>query len=444
LWKGAYNYHSDFFSLGGDSLSFMVLLVDIEQYFGKSIRPDEFRTNCTLRNLADILEIHWAASQPIIEYKSLQARLFSPSLGPSKGIALAMPSYGGLPSAYPFHRANFFQDYDIWVVEFPIKKGNMLQKDRWWIAALEIVQSIQKGIIPAPRVVFGFSFAGGLAWLISRLLAGSHMCPEFVVMVDAPPLHRLWKLRHKALKKALKNVSTTEMPPVLHIRRSQIGIVESFRKNKQDWNQNDNIRKLVDLPNIDHLEMQNWKMLALAKDAVIAFLNDKEADFHWTSISSPPNLLGCHIFYAFNGSQIALQKVMDELTKGTERLPNNYLINVAILMYIINDKIKSEELIQLAIKKWPSSGTVHYINRRMRRNTNLLFSEDTPKFFPLSIVSVENNLTALQKIIVRPKPRSIRFLCLAFDVASALLAPKWKHLVSSRISAANDNKEQPV
>lgn len=427
LWKGAHNYHSDFFSLGGDSLSFMVLLVEIEQHFGKILRPFEIRTNYTIQNFADILGIHWPSSQPTIEYKSLKLRLFSPSIGLSKGIALAVPGFGGLSHAYPFHRAGFFQDHDIWIVEFPINDGNMLQAHRWWIAALEIVQGIKDGIIPTPRVIFGFSFGGGLAWLIGHLLAGSHMCPEFVVMVDAPPLHKRRKLRHKALKKALKNVSTTEMPQVLHIRRSTLGMVGLLGEHKQEWNQNDSIRKVVDLPTFDHSDMINWEMLALVKDTVNAFLNDKEANFQWNSILSPPNLLGCHIFYAFNGSQIALQKVMDELTKGTESLKLGYLIDFAILMYTINDKIKSEEIIQLALKKWPGARSVHYVNRRMRRNANLLFFEGTPNVFPLSIVSIENKLTALQKITVRPKPRSIRFLCLAFDIASALLAYKWKN-----------------
>ena len=41
LWKGAHNHDADFFALGGDSLSFMILLVEVEQNFGKSLRPEE-------------------------------------------------------------------------------------------------------------------------------------------------------------------------------------------------------------------------------------------------------------------------------------------------------------------------------------------------------------------------------------------------------------------
>lgn len=436
LWKGAHNHDADFFALGGDSLSFMILLVEVEQNFGKSLRPEELRTNCTLQNLAAILGIDSPTSQEIIKYKSLQARLLWPSLGPSNGIALAMPGYGGLSIAYPFHQAGFFQDYDIWVVEFPIKGGNMLQADRYAIATFEIVQSIREGIIPAPRVVFGFSFGGGLAWLIGRLLAGSPLCPEFVVMVDAPPLHRRRILRCRPLKKALKSVSNVGMPTAIHIRRAPLGNVEVLRKNKQEWSQNDNIRKLVDLPTVDHLDMQNWEMLAIAKDAVIAFLRTKENNFQWMSGISTPNLLGCHIFYAFNGNQISLQKVMDKLTKGTEIFREVHLINLAVLMYVMNDKNKSEELIRLALKKWPYSATVHFLNHRIRRNANLLFSGDVPEIYPSSIVSFENNFVSLKGFIVRSKPRPIRFLCLAFDLVSALLTSRCircKHIVLSHI-----------
>lgn len=434
LWKGAHNYHSDFFALGGDSLSFMILLAEVEENFGKRLRPEELGTKCTLQNLAALLGTDRPASHQIIKYKSLQARLLWPSLGSSKGIALAMPGYGGLSNAYPFYRAGFFQDYDIWVVEFPVEDGNMLQANRWWRAALEIVQSIQEGIIPAPRVVFGFSFGGGLAWLIGRLLAVSPLCPEFVVMVDAPPLHRRRRLRNRPLKKVLKSVSNVEMPPVLHIRRSPQGNGDVLRGNEQEWNQNDNIRKLVDLPTVDHKDMINWEMLLLAKDAVIAFLNTKENSFQWGSVISPPNLLGCHIFYAYHGNHNSLNKVIDELTNDVKKFSQDCLVHIAILIYINNDINKSDELIRFVHKNCSDSGIVHFLNRRMRRNANLLFSEDIPKIYPLSIVSVENKFASVKKIIVNPKPRPIRLLCLAYDVGSALLASRcirWKHLVLS-------------
>ncbi len=401
------------------------------------IRPEEFRPNATLQNLADILGIDRPASQPIIEYNSLQVSLFRPCFGPSKGIALAMPGLGGFSKVQPYLQAGFFQDYDCWMVDFPIKKGSMLHDQRWWMAALEIVQGIKDGVIPAPRIVFGFSFGGGLAWLVARLLAGSPLCPEFVIMVDAPPLHRRPKLRHRALKKALKRATTVHLPQVLHIRRSQIGNGFVPSDNKQEWNHNDSIQQVIDLPTFNHVDMVNPEMLALAREAVIAFLNNKETDFQWRSVVSPPSLLSCQIFYAMHGCQTALQHVMDELSKGNEVFSLSSLLNLAILMYTRHDKNKSEELMRLALSKSPDSGSVQFILRRIRRKSSMLFSEDVPRVFPLSIVSAELKLAsshhamhhamhpAMHHAIVRPAPRPIRFLCLAFDVASAMFAARY-------------------
>ena len=437
LFQGAHHYPSDFFSLGGDSLSFMVLIVEVESVFGKSLQVEEFRANCTLHYLGTILGINCPNSQPTIKYKSLQARLFSTSIGSSKGIALAVPGYGGLSQAYSFHKAGFFQDYDIWIVEFPIKEGNMLQADRWCIATLEIVEAIKEGIIPAPSIVFGFSFAGGLAWFISRLLAGLHMPPKFVVMVDARPLHNRLTFKHKTVKKALQNVSTKAPSQVIHIRRSTLGKFEIFKKKEVLWDKNDTVHKLINLPTIYHQDMINWEVLAFAKDNVNAFMNGQDINFHLNSALPPPNLWGCLVFCALDGNQIALSILMDKLTNVAENLSLEHLIDSAILMYTINDKNKVRELIQLALKKFPHSVTVHYLSRRIKRNTNLLFYGDISKIYPLIILSFENALTPLEKLITKPKPLAIRHLLLAIDLAYALIASKcisWKYYVVSYVS----------
>lgn len=435
LWKGAHNYDSDYFSLGGDSLGFMILLEELEQNFGKSFSSEELRTQCTLKNLAVILGIDTPTSHPIIKYKSLKLSLFWPSSGRSKGIALAMPGYHGSSNPYPFHQAGFFQDHDVWFVEFPIQKGNLLQGNRWWTAACEIVQGIQEGIIPAPRVIFGFSFDGGLAWLVGRLLGNSLFKPQFIIMVDASPLHRLQRLQNESLEEVLKSISDIEMPPVLHIRRSTLDKSEVLIENKEGWSQSDNILKVVDLPTVDHIEMLNCEVLTLAKDVAIAFLNNKEANFQWKSVLSPPNLLGCHIFYALNGNAISLQKVMNEFLKKTE-INVEYIIRLVVLTHTNNDKEKSNELIQFALEKFPDYGIIHFLNRRMRRNTTMLFPEELPKIYPLNIVSVENKLAVLMKNAVHPEPVLIRHFYLAFDACSAIFISrfiKYKKLVLSYI-----------
>jgi acyl-coenzyme A synthetase/AMP-(fatty) acid ligase len=430
LWYGAHKHDLDFFSLGGDSLSFMVLLIELEQNFGKSLTPEEIRTQCTLLNLTDILSIDGPSTEPTLNYKSLKFSKIWNSNGHSKGVALSMPGVGGSSPAYPFHQAKYFENYDIWIIEFPIKDGNLLDEDRWWKAALEIVQAIQEGEIPIPNVVFGFSFGGGLAWLVSRMLAGTHFSPKFVVMVDAPPLHRRRKLRHRSFINLLQNTSNVEMPAIIHLRRSPIGQVDASHKNKQEWSPSDKIRKVIDLPTFNHLDMINREILELPKESILAFLDGSDLDFNWTSIKEPPNILGCHFFYALNGNEFSFQMVMNESVKGTDIWDIDYFINLVILNYARDHKIKSEELIQIALKKWPYSRILHFLHFRIRRNFTMLFSENVPKIYPTTIASVEIKLALIAKNHVQPLPLPVRQIGMAFDVASALLYSryiKWKY-----------------
>lgn len=426
LWKGAHTYISDFFSLGGDSLRFMVLMAEVEKYFGVNLRAEELRSNCTLQTLADILGIETTAVTPVIRYKSLEARLYRSAMNFSKGIALAMPGIGGLSNAFPFHKAGFFQDHDMWVVEFPIHKGNMLQENRWSIATLEIVQGIREGILPTPRVVFGFSFDGGLAWLVGRLLAGLPQCPNYVVMVDAPPLHRRSRFMYHPLRKALKTNSAEKLPPVLHLCRAPLVRVLANRIHTREWSQKDGILCQVDLPTVDHLDMKNWEILALAKEAVVAFLNAKEVAFEWKSVVQPPDVLGCAIFYAFHGDRISLQHVLDKVSEGTDITGKTYLQHLVVLMYTMNEPAKSEELCRLAVQKWPDSEKVRFLHRRIRRDVGLLFSGDVPTIYPRGIIEIENNLASRRYNSVTPKSLPVRFLFLAYDVSLALLAAKFK------------------
>ncbi len=426
LWKGAHNQNADFFSLGGDSLGFMILLDKIEQNFKKTLSAKDIKNKCTLKNIASSLGVEISALQEIIKYKSLQVNLMFPTTGFSKGVALAMPGVGGPSVAYPFYQAGFFRDYDIWAIEFPINTGDLLKANRWRIAACEIVQGIKDGIIPAPDVVFGFSFGGGLAWLVGRLLSGSLYKPQYVVMLDAPPLHKRSRLRNQSLKRALAAVSNEKSPQVLHIHRYTPGKTNFISGDYKEWNKSDKFIKVVELPVVNHSDMINCEVLALAYDAVRAFLNNEEINFKWSLELPPPNLLSSHIVYALNGSDVSLQIVRNQLKKGTEKL-EGYLIDLAILMYSVNDKKLSEEFIQTALKKWPDSGIVHFLNNRMRHKANMLFFGDLPKIYPSTLGQIDYRLTLLLKN-VRPKLRSVRLIYLTFDVISATLKSRFVRL----------------
>jgi hypothetical protein len=248
-------------------------------------------------------------------------------------------------------------------------------------------------------------------------------------MVDAPPLHRRKSFRNPALTKALELISHTPPPPVLHIRRAPLPKVGLVVGNTNEWELNDNIRMLVDLPTVDHFEMARWNMLSLASEAVTIFLNHKHTTKPWKPTLQPPDILGVHIYNAINGNQTSLKKVMDEITKTPSRVSLDPLITLIFPMYLKNDVEKAKELICYAVKKWPNSRIAQYLNRRLQRNTNMLLSDDIPSIYPSIIASYETNLAKSQKILNNTKPLPIKLLYLSFDVLSATLAAglaRWK------------------
>jgi hypothetical protein len=427
LWTGAHKKEGNFLALGGDSISLMLLSVEIEQIFGKHLPLMEFRANSTLNNLADILQIDRPAFEMGEKKDKLQLSQFSSSLQTSKGVALAMPGYDGWATAYPFKKAGLLDDYDIWSADFLIKKGSMLEAHRWRKAAFEIVERIKDGTIPPPRIIFGYSFGGGLAWLVGHLLSGTPQCPTFILMVDAPPLHRLSTFRDLGLKKALDLVSHHQPPSAIHIRRAPLPNIVFGSGSTNLWEPIDHIRMFVDLPTVDHLETIRWNMLAMAKEAVSAFLNHHESPEPWQPTLAPPELLGVYIYRAANGCQNSLQKVMEEWEKNPEMFQLDHLTSLVFLLRLKNEPLRANELISSIVKKLPNSRIAQYLKIRVQRNPNLLLIEDLPGIYPLIITTLETGLAQSQKNPDQLKSRFMRLICLSFDVFSVFVVVEWEN-----------------
>lgn len=426
LWKGAHRQKGTFFALGGDSLSLMMLSVEIEQHFGHRIPLEEFRENSTLSALAAILQIETPPLTEKEKNKKLDADFFWPSLHTAKGVALAMPAYDGWSTAYPFKQAGFMDDHDIWVVNIPLKGESLLDPNKLKKVAFDIVEGIQAGTIPTPNIIFGYSFAGGLAWLVSRLLADTPHCPKFVIMVDAPALHRLEKFKTRALTKALNLDKESSQPTVIHIRRQGLPLVGFEGSGTSSWNANDPIQLLIELPTVDHLEMQKWNMLEMAKDTLNSFLNNTETSNYIKISEHAPDLLGVHIFRALNGCRVSLAKVLAEFTESPEMFQQDHFLTSLFLMALEKDAKKCKELMCFALKKWPNSRIIHYLNNRISRNPHWLFSENIPKIYPLNILAIEISLARINKLHDQPKAPLIKDFILAFDVLSAMIKVEWR------------------
>jgi len=420
LWPGAHEHNADFLSLGGDSLKLMTLSLEVERVFGRSMPLEDFLANSTLQHLAALLGIEmYDPAAP--RRQGLQFRQVWPGLPPVKGIALAVPGWWGKATAVPFGRASLFSDHDLWAADEDFGEGTMRDAQRWWRAAQAIVERIRSGAIPPPRVIFGYSFAGGLAWLVSRLLAGSPQCPQFVVMVDAAPLHRLPNFRPGRAVRELARVAHIAPPATLHIRRAPLSGWGMAVGNTRLWQAKDQIHMRIDLPTIEHGEMAQCDMLALAAEGVRAFMSGQYSDL--TVHQHLPDMTGARIHQMLSGQQKSTPQALDELLERTSaHLSADQLIALLHLTGLHDMQHRNRALIEAALQHNPQSRLFQYAQRRLQRDARMLCPQDIPAFLPATLAALDRALAPSQPCTMRPIPRPLRLLYLACDVFSAMLA----------------------
>lgn len=420
LWPGAHTHDSDFLALGGDSLKLMALSLEIERVLGQSMPLDDFLADSTLHNLAVLLGIDWGISaEP--EHKGLRFRRVWSGLQPSKGIALAMPGWNGKAVAVPFGRAGLFREYDLWAADFDFDGGTMRDSQRWWQAAQAIVERIRSGSVPAPQVIFGYSFGGGLAWLVSRLLAGTPQCPRFVVMVDSAPLHRLRSFRPNRAVRALSRIASRQSPITLHIRRAPLLDYAVFAGNTNLWRATDQIHMQIDLPTIDHGEMSQRDMLALAADGVQAFLNGQCSEI--TVHEHVSGLKGSRLHHLLSGQgKPTIQELEKLLDNASATCMNgDQLLALMRLNMLHGKQDRTPIMIDTAARCTPQSRLIQYAQRRLKRDTSFLCPYDMPNFLPASLAAVDLALAIPQPSTISPAPKPLRLLCLAYDIGCAVL-----------------------
>ena len=295
LWPGAHQHPSDFVALGGDSLKLMQLMLHVEKIFKKSFSVDEFLVDASLYHLARLMGIENPANMAE-KHRGLRFKLAWPSSTPSKGVALAVPGWGGSAIAVPFARAGLFSGHDLWSADISLPRGNILQGNSWWKTAIEIADQIKAGALPRPRIIFGYSAGGSVAWLVGRLLAASEYAPEYVLMSDSSPLHRLPAYGHRDLHRLLASISPKKMPSVVHIRRTYLSQIEIGAGNAHAWMPEDNLQFTFDIPTVDHLEMSRSEVLALAAPEVESYLGGPTTTSRQATSSSTPQTVGAEIY----------------------------------------------------------------------------------------------------------------------------------------------------
>lgn len=192
---------ADFPSLGGDSLQFLELSHQVRQRFGKAIVIEAFQTRPTLRGLAHHLGIPLPGGDPVIAIAGgmhVRFQLIHRASGPRRGIALGMPGLNGASSSARFVEAGIFHAFDVWDCTLGELQGDLLEGRRWVDAARRIAALLRDGSGPRADLLFGYSLAGYIAWLVDRALDQSPCRPGRVVCLDTLPMHRSWK--HRTVK----------------------------------------------------------------------------------------------------------------------------------------------------------------------------------------------------------------------------------------------------
>jgi acyl-CoA synthetase (AMP-forming)/AMP-acid ligase II len=396
IWRsvlgwGAHDPENDFYALGGDSLKLIQLTLAVEREFLQALPIEAFKVDPTLAGLANSLDI--AVPKEAVSARSpLELRPFCSARLPSQGIALGMPGWHGSALITPYCEADLFSDYDIWSADVSLPDGNMLEKCRWWQAAQDIAERLRQANAPAPRLIFGYSIAGSIAWLVGRLLAGTPQAPEFIVMIDAAPMHRLPHYGNKAISELADTIAAERLPAVIHIRRASLEQVGIATGSAQLWRPSDNIVRTLDVPTIAHLELGQGSLLRLTaewlKHALAHTPDSATVEPIEARIETPGGRLHRMIAAGDARRTTEFREMFDRLTDYTKHYSE-------ALYLVLRDGTRHEaqQFIQHALLQHPGSRLLHYATRRIQRSPMALCPRKGITESFLSIQIVENALS---------------------------------------------------
>lgn len=391
LGWGAHDPDNDFHTLGGDSLKLMQLTLAVEREFGRVMQVEAFRADPTLAGLANVLGVSMPGAT-VSARSRLRLRPFSRARLPSRGIALGMPGWHGSATVAPFREAELFPDHDIWSADVPLPGGNILEKHRWWQAALDIADRLQQANAPAPRLVFGYSIGGSIAWLVGRLLAGTPHAPEFVVMVDAVSMHRLPRYSNRAIRKRVDPIAAERLPAALHIRRATLEQAGITMGPAQSWQPQDNIVGTLDLPTVDHLELVQASVLKLATQWVHQVLAQPPGRVSVERVATRIDTPGGRIHRMITSGDA---RGTTEFNALFENLSNEMRHYAALLYLVLRDgnRDQAQHFLRQALTLHSGSGLLHYAMRRLQRSRSTLCPGHGAAINALSIQGIEKALS---------------------------------------------------
>ena len=270
---------ADFFSLGGDSLLMLELQLAVEQRFSRGFTTDDFIARPTLRGLAALLGLG-----PMGELSPLQRgeveinfRVVRLAQGARRGVALCMPGFWGAANQDFLTQSPLLTDFDLWACDARFESGTMLSFHHWVTTAFLIAEQIVEGRAVKPDLVVGFSIAGYIAWLVTRLLAGTAVQPERVVAIDSIPLHRLrgyrtWRFRSVRLQDAFVRTAGSDPVEFLNVQCDMPAPFQIRHQPSHLWQADDGRITTIRVQTLEHGDIGKSAALKQMASAVSRYV----------------------------------------------------------------------------------------------------------------------------------------------------------------------------
>ncbi len=433
LGPGSEDPDNNFFTLGGDSLKLMELVVSVERQFSCKLPVEEFLSEPTLAKLSRLTGAPLPADSGFADRipgkeGELRTRRVLPSRELFRGVALAMPGWRGSAPVFPFTQVGLFPDCDIWAADVTIRRDSILAEGQWWRSAIDIASRIRSGAIPRPRILFGYSVGGSIAWLVGRLLADTHQCPEYVLMVDAAPLHRLAKYQDPELKKAIP-ANDLKLPSVIHIHRASLAHVGIDSGQAANWPSQDNIQRSIGIPTVDHDDMLRQDVLKPAVLKVSQFLNGQRQAGGTSFVDlADATTLGMRVYQMLSSSDVRGHTEFDNFVAELQN-SSGWELSPATLYLVLRDGTKDQAnaIVETLISRRPASRLLWYAKYRLQRPPHALRPETkrtslTQGF--LSTGGIESALAAHQSSTAGRFSNPLMLFLQGWDVLRAALAAR--------------------
>jgi hypothetical protein len=180
----------------------------------------------------------------------------------------------------------------------------------------------------------------------------------------------------------------------------------------------------IDLPTVDHGEMGQRDMLALASDGVHAFLNGQYSD---TIVHQhAPDMTGSRLHHLLSGQTKPTPQELEKLLEHTSAYINaDQLMALMHLNMLHGEQDRTPALIETVVHRNPQIRLIQYVNRRLQRHTSMLCPSDMPAFLPASLAAVDRALAIRQPRTMRPIPKPLRLICLTYDICCAVLIAQY-------------------